>query len=167
VENNLMGYSLTAFLGHQKPIQQAQILLNAPVMIALPQSVYLIPVILTAKHSLTEVLLYQESFYALPQDIVDIGLQASIAGRGRIAWLEAEFFGGMGHQALIMWERGEIVRGPKRSDSHKSNQSVFNQALRELGVKAQGMVDGRYRDEFETVELGQHRHTEDWLKQIT
>ncbi len=162
-----MAYNLTAFLGHQKPIQQAQILLNAPVIIALPQSVYLLPVILPSKRSLTEEPLYQDSFYELPQYIVDIGLQASIAGRGRIAWLEAEFFGGVGHQAIIVWEKGEIVRGPKRSDSHKSNQSVFNQALRELGIKAEGIVDGRYHDEFETVELGRHRDTEDWLKQIT
>jgi hypothetical protein len=43
-------------------------------------------------------------------------------------------------------------------DRASSQHWAFNQALRQLGV-----TRGAAFDEFEAVNLGRHRHTEDWL----
>jgi hypothetical protein len=72
----------------------------------------------------------------------------------RLAYVEAEYFGGEGDQASIVWEAGSIVSGP----SH--GQNAINDALRCLGVQA---APGK--DEFDTVGLGQWRSTEEWSAQ--
>ena len=70
-----------------------------------------------------------------------------------IAYIEAEIFGGIGAQAHVIFDRGAAL-GPA-----VVSQFAINEALRALGVKASGVFD-----EFEAVGLGQHRHTDEWLK---
>ncbi len=43
------------------------------------------------------------------------------------------------------------------ADPASSPQGAFNQALRQLGVDR-----GEAFDEFDALNLGKHRHTEDW-----
>ena len=69
-----------------------------------------------------------------------------------VAYLAAEFFGGVGKQFSIVWSGGEIVLGPQRAPD------AINQALRLLGVK---VIEDR--DEFDSVGLGRHRHTDQWV----
>jgi hypothetical protein len=71
---------------------------------------------------------------------------------GCVSYIAAEYFGGSGGQFAIVWSGGEIVLGPLREPD------AINQALRLLGVTA---IDGQ--DEFDTIGLGRHRHTHEWV----
>lgn len=71
----------------------------------------------------------------------------------RLAYVEAEIFGGDGTQAAWLLESGNEVRKPFK------HRSAINDALRWLGV-----LKGNARDEFESIQLGRHRNTSDWIK---
>jgi hypothetical protein len=73
-------------------------------------------------------------------------------------------FGGTGTQAMVAWRDGEVWAGPATTefswpppDPASSPHWAFNQALRKLGVDR-----GEALDEFEALNLGKHRHTENW-----
>jgi hypothetical protein len=72
--------------------------------------------------------------------------------RGPVGYVVAEYFGGDGGQFSIVWSGGEIVLEPLRQSD------AINQALRLLGIVS---VDGM--DEFDTIGLGRHRHTHEWV----
>jgi hypothetical protein len=63
--------------------------------------------------------------------------------RDPVAYIVAEYFGGVGNQFSIVWSGGEIVLGPLRQPD------AINQALRLLGIVAS---DGM--DEFDAVGEG-------------
>ena len=87
----------------------------------------------------------------LPQSIADLCFRLS--ARGRIAYLEAEIFGGTGLQATVLAEGGVVSRGPI------VQRDAINLALRAiLGVSAAGCID-----EFQALDLGGSRHTDEWL----
>jgi hypothetical protein len=69
-----------------------------------------------------------------------------------VAYVEAEFFGGLGGQSAIVWESGKRILGPVHAGD------AINRALRSLGINPDGA-----HDEFDAVDLGRHRHTADWL----
>jgi len=77
----------------------------------------------------------------------------SLASReGRIAYVEAEYFGGTGTQASMLWESGQAVGAPTVGDH------AINAALHALGVVAEGS------DEFDALGLGRFRNVDDWVK---
>lgn len=69
-----------------------------------------------------------------------------------VAYIEAEFHGGAGAQSSIAWTNNCVSFGPEHSGD------AINKVLRHLGVQAIGLAD-----EFDTLGLGHHRHTERWL----
>ena len=72
-----------------------------------------------------------------------------------LAYVEAQYAGIYGGgQIVIVWKNGE-----RKYVSEYANGTI-NQVLKEFGVKKEA---GKY-DEFETVNLGLHRETKDWLK---
>lgn len=80
---------------------------------------------------------------------------------GPVAYVEADFFGGVGTQSAQVWDRGAVVLGPVCTavgEPDPALGSPISQALRKLGV-----VRGDHFDEFDAVGLGRHRRTEDWL----
>jgi len=92
-------------------------------------------------------------FWALPK-----GFERTLAEwsrRGRVAYVEAEFFGGNGGQVAAVWEGGKLVFGPTEDDTPLS---PISQALRRMGATAPGGGD-----EFDALGLGRERLTEDWL----
>lgn len=86
----------------------------------------------------------------LPSALQD--LCSSLATNGPIAYVEAEFFGGVGRQAAVLFHHGGGYDGPL------FGSDTINQCLRQLGVVA---IPGS--DEFDTVGLGMHRETDAWL----
>jgi len=72
-----------------------------------------------------------------------------LSQNGLVAYVEATFTGGYGGHETMMWEKGEIVDGPGHD---------ISTVLRRLGVVR---ISGR--DEFDTVGLGRHRSTRQWL----
>ncbi len=78
-------------------------------------------------------------------------LCAELSSRGRIAYVEAESFGGQGEQAALLAEDGKLVGEPNVF------LNAINGALSFIGVK-----QGDAHDEFDAVGLGRERDTEQW-----
>lgn len=76
----------------------------------------------------------------------------SLSDGARAAYIEAEFFGGEGMQVSMVFENGKII-----SDAVVSKNAI-NLALQFLGVTKSSSFD-----EFETLGLGKHRDTEQWI----
>jgi hypothetical protein len=84
---------------------------------------------------------------------------AACSARGPVAYVEAEYFGGVGTQAALVWDSESMVLGPfEGEDGSLPGGSPISQALRRLGA-----VRGDHFDEFEAVGLGRHRDTDDWI----
>ena len=76
----------------------------------------------------------------------------AISASAPAAYIEAEFFGGVGGQGSAVWARGEQLLAPTH------DTEAINIALRLLGISR-----GASHDEFEAVGLPRHRHTSGWL----
>jgi hypothetical protein len=74
-----------------------------------------------------------------------------------IMYFETEYFGGVGAQRAAVFAGGALVYGPASAES-----GPINEALTVLGV----VVTPPAADAFDTVGLGQYRHTEDWLESL-
>jgi hypothetical protein len=70
---------------------------------------------------------------------------------GMIGYIEVEYWGGMGTQLVYGWNNGALVYPTEQ-------ESKLNGLLALLGVKRSAEVD-----EWDTVGMGRHRHTEEWL----
>ncbi|WP_326556592.1 hypothetical protein [Micromonospora sp. NBC_01796] len=93
---------------------------------------------------------------------------------GPVAYVEAEYFGGVGTQCAAVWHGGTLVYGPcaepplpRTRDEPlgrrtASTRSPISAALHRLGV-----VRGEHDDEFAAVGLGRHRDLDDWLDSAT
>lgn len=82
----------------------------------------------------------------------ELGKLVGILNEPQLVYIEAEFFGGAGDQAAVVWNNEKIILGPL------IEANAINNALRAIGVKL-----GNFKDEFEALGLGKHRHEEDWL----
>lgn len=82
----------------------------------------------------------------------------------RCAYLEADFWGGFGMQASLVWEQGRIASGPEISSG------AINAALRRMGIDDGAptilygwpLIPGE--DPFDMVGLGRHRSVGGWLQ---
>ena len=96
-----------------------------------------------------------EVWWGLVARVEDVARAASVAGP--VAYVEAEYFGGTGSQAAVVYRHGLVEVGPLSSDGPPGRSSPINAVLRHLGVTAP-----RGQDEFEALALGRHRHVEHW-----
>ncbi len=145
-----MGYFLDAIVGpeaalraHAKPFKKSRI-------VRLGNGLALIP--------MTEELHLEMSggkpMGAYNQVVECLSKWVQTASKGQfVAYVQAGFFGGQGTQSAIVWKDGKGTLGPMTSFD------AINQALKQMGVVAQPG-----KDEFDTVGLGRHRDTEDWIK---
>ncbi|SES88496.1 hypothetical protein [Paenibacillus sp. NFR01] len=70
----------------------------------------------------------------------------------RTAFIEAEYFGGVGSQNSMVWDNQKVI-------FHETlTEHAINRALKLLGVNSDNN-----KDEFDTVGLGRHRFVEDWI----
>ncbi|MGW4948193.1 hypothetical protein ACWEOZ_42135 [Actinoplanes sp. NPDC004185] len=98
-------------------------------------------------------------FWKLPAGF-EHGLAARSAA-GPVAYVEAEFFGGVGTQRAALWRGGRLALGPLSvgEDEHFAPAgSPISQVLARLGVSP-----GEHHDEFDAAGLGRHRDTGDWI----
>jgi hypothetical protein len=71
-----------------------------------------------------------------------------------VAYLEAEYFGGVGAQSAIVWDKSNLTLGPLSGEA-----GPINKALQFLGAQAVGV-----QDEFDSIGLGRNRSTENWIE---
>ncbi|MFG2454750.1 hypothetical protein ACGFSG_35870 [Streptomyces sp. NPDC048512] len=101
-------------------------------------------------------------FWRLPGGFDTLLAQWSAAGP--IAYVEAEYFGGVGEQRAAVWADGSLSLGPLDEPSEKRFSrpvSPISQALRRLGAR-RTLGD----DEFGSVGLDRHRTNEDWISNV-
>ncbi|MEU6111296.1 hypothetical protein ABZ853_23165 [Streptomyces albidoflavus] len=98
-------------------------------------------------------------FWRLPEGFDTLLAQWSAAGP--IAYVEAEYFGGVGEQRAAVWADGALALGPLDEPTGKRFSravSPISEAMRRLGARRS--LD---EDEFEAVGLSRHRSNEDWI----
>lgn len=76
-----------------------------------------------------------------------------LIGDKKIAYIEAEYFGGQGGQIAIIWKNN------KREKVLEYGQDKINEVLKDFGVIAE-----KGQDEFLTLGFGRRRQTIEWLE---
>lgn len=93
------------------------------------------------------------------------GLLANTSRSGPLAYVEAEYFGGVGEQHAAVWDGGALVLGPISigfREAIPAQGTAISRALRRIGVTGADET----RDEFDVVGLRTHRRLEDWLPDL-
>ncbi|MDX3797756.1 hypothetical protein [Streptomyces sp. AK04-3B] len=155
-----MSYDLQAVIAGEEVLNAASRVLSAARVASLGQGVSLMP--------MTDALFDSVSeggdtgalgFWRLPGGFAKTLADWSTAGP--VAYVEAEYFGGVGEQQAVVWDGGTIVLGPLQvPEGHPFPPagSAISQALRRLGVVADAG-----EDEFTALGLERHRHGEGWI----
>jgi hypothetical protein len=149
-----MAYTLQAVVGRASVVRAT--CGDLPV-VALAQDVIMIPLTTAVRSACGEIPflpLTDEGRDTIPDPLKV--LCSRLSAHGRVAYLEAEFFGGDGTQAMFLAEHGSVIAGPK-VDPH-----AINEALQALGVRSDS-----HHDEFDAIDLGRHRGIDDWMPATT
>ena len=153
-----MGHTIEAFILPQALASAALLEMPGARTIPLPQGLCLVPVTDQVFDDLRE--RYpevldppSEEFWMLSGPL--IRAVENISLHGVIAYVETDYFGGVGDQAAAVWENGKQCLAPAKSEKI----GPINRALRFLGVRAESP-----RDEFDSIGLGTHRNNEAWLR---
>ncbi|MET9104975.1 hypothetical protein [Streptomyces zhihengii] len=98
------------------------------------------------------------AFWRLPAGFDEVLVDWSRTGS--VAYVEAEYFGGVGEENAAVWRDGELVLGPLHlveGELAPTEGSPVCQALRALGISA------GEDDEFTAVGLDAHRNNDGWV----
>lgn len=144
-----MAYTLQALIGDEFVIRTA--VPSDGVVVRLPQAKAMVPLSkrMRQDHDIPCLPLTDEGVVVLPESIALV--VESMAKSGKVAYVEAEFFGGTGTQACVTWDVTGQVSQPM------VDESAINAALKFLGVRIED-----HQDEFDALGLGRCRTTEDW-----
>jgi hypothetical protein len=147
-----MGYTLQAIVGHTTVLEGVH---GDLPLVALGEGMAMIPLsesIRSGVGGIPFLPFTDEGIEFIPKALEELCKRLSAAGR--VAYLEAELFGGDGTQAMFLLDHELLVQGPVVAPD------AINQALRALGVHIH-----HHRDEFEAVGLGRHRNVESWIQE--
>ena len=145
-----MGHCVRAIIGAHKDIQRIENDWFAK-EIKLPQGYGMI--------FLTDVLLddigelFESANESSDPETVTSYLLQNYSFHTKLAYIEADYFGGIGTQSGILYENGNIGIPPC------SGKGAINILLRELGVWRE--VN---KDEFDSLNLGIYRRMDKWIK---
>jgi hypothetical protein len=93
--------------------------------------------------------------------LMNVAVRASVDGP--IAYVEADYAGGKGSQASIVWKNKKILFGPHYEGigplpgGDDLRDMPINSALRILGAQR-----GQHKDTFEALGLAEYQRTEEW-----
>jgi hypothetical protein len=160
-----MAYELQAVIAQQSHLPENWEGLSVHTII-LEQGFVLIP--LTDK--LFDELVTKDSDEQLVLDFLKLTSEVQIwlsklSKGGKVAYLEADYFGGTGSQSACVYENGKVTLEPFSTNNENPESSLplgqhaINIALRHVGVLT---VSGH--DEFDSIGLGKCRFTNNWLK---
>ena len=159
-----MAYTISALIAPED-ILNASIVSNSPMrVVALSQNFGLIPITKAVQQprDVKDMIGFDEEypFHHLSDSVRKFALNVSFADR--IAYVEAEFFGGIGYQSAVVWENGNAILGPFLAQNLPRREMPINRVLRKLGVQT-----AEEMDEFDTLRLGRYRHTDQWVTTTT
>lgn len=89
-------------------------------------------------------------FWGLTNNLAQLACDASALGL--VAYIETDYFGGVGTQGAAVWKHETLLQEPATG-----TKGTINLALRTIGLAADIGLD-----EFDTLGLGQVRHTSDF-----
>ncbi|WP_229400787.1 hypothetical protein [Micromonospora okii] len=162
-----MGYQLSAVVADVELLRERTVDLDHAVLAALRQDFALLPVTPQLVEELTGALpdfvagdLGPDRPFELVLSPALAGLFAGWSRLGPVAYLEAEFSGGVGHQAAVVWLAGAVSWGPRFDavlDAPREQWPV-NAALVRIGAEP-----GPWIDPFAELGLHLERNTDGWL----
>lgn len=92
----------------------------------------------------------------------DMDFAARASKGAAVAYVETEYFGGVGDQSAVLWKGGQLALGPLTMDSASAGRPrslwPINAVLRGLGIRIE--PENAF-DEFEAFGLGLYRSHDD------
>lgn len=157
-----MGYVIEGVIGPAASLRAGRGFVHA-VVVALAQELYLLPMTASLFDELSRGDAVDPRFAqcrGFPSGFDTMLAEWSM--RAPVAYVEADFHGGIGKQFAAVWQGGELVLGPlldgEDAPPATVRRSAISQALHRLGARKY-----EYIDEFDAIGLGRHRHVDDWL----
>lgn len=150
-----MGYNLKAFIGQVENLGSVTARFKNAKLISLTQQIALIPM---TGDLFNEINGYRANNNIDGYEYLTTNIELEILKTihtGLIAYIEVEYFGGIGVQNGILWKNG------KRKLEHSGPKDAVNSILQQFGI-----TRSKSRDEFDTVGLNRHRYTEDWIEGV-
>ncbi|MFC8201534.1 hypothetical protein ACFUTV_40005 [Streptomyces sp. NPDC057298] len=159
-----MGYELQAVIAADELLRVASREIPGTRVVSLQQGLSLMPMTDEVFDAVTDGSDGGDlGFWKLPGGFET--LLAKWSSAGPIAYVEAEYFGGVGEQRAAAWAGGSLALGPlDKPEKKRFSRAVspISQALRRFGErKSLG------EDEFDAVGLDRHRNNEDWISSST
>ncbi len=160
-----MSYVLSAFIAQRAVLEKVVSGVHQARIADLPQGFGMVPYRRALQEELSSASPENKEstlseFWDLSAQSVGWVQKASLSGQ--IAYLEIDLFGGVGERAAAVWEQGQLKWGPERNqsgDKVELRENATNRALRIIGVQ----VNNEY-DEFDALELGRYRRTDEWTE---
>lgn len=162
-----MSYQLSAVVADVELLREQTADLDHAVLAALRQDFALLPVTPQLVEELTGALPDFHPEEPTVEQPFELVLSPALSGlldrwsrRGPVAYLEAEFAGGLGRQASAVWLGGRLSWGPRFDSAFTLPREEWpiNAALVRLGAEP-----GRWLDPFAELGLHLERHTAGWL----
>jgi hypothetical protein len=166
-----MTYVLHALIAQEHVLDSLAARFQNAHVVRLKQGIALVPVTEVLQEEIDGGRLPQSSdantmFYELSNALECVCIDCS--ANGAVAYVEIEYFGGLGFQTTAVWDAGDIIFGPYKAGDEPGEPNMVmnpplsempcNKALRLLGVKSR-----QGKDEFATVGLDTRRRTEQWI----
>ena len=159
-----MGYYVTGFIVAREGSRQVLEAHSSLGAVPLEQGL-----VLPLTQEIVDSIVTANQFEPLPQfQYLNESLSAFLAKISLLCpvlYFATEYFRGMGAQTAMVFEKGNVVFGPRThsTDDGKSDLTPVSEALQVLGVKKPPY----HFDEFDCVGLGRYRdNNEDWLSSI-
>lgn len=147
-----MGHCVRAIIGAHKVVQRIENDWYAK-EINLPQGYGMIFLTDALLDNIAE--LFESANESSTPDAVTNFLLQEYSFHTKLAYIETDYFGGIGTQSGILYENGNISIPPC------SGEGAINSLLRELGVWCE--VN---KDEFDSLNLGIYRRMDKWIKSL-
>lgn len=148
-----MGYTLCALIGRTHSLEPLLRAIPQAVLVELTQGFSLIPLLDEVIDAVTKCEPSEAlpPFYYLTSQFEAQVLR--LIGNEVVGYLEADYFGGEGQQAAVLWQgkQPHFVVGPE--------YGAINAVLYHLGVRRTSPE----QDEFDTLDLRRHRYTDEWV----
>lgn len=90
----------------------------------------------------------------------DMAFAAAASAAGPLAYLETNYFGGMGFQSAALWNGGRLVIRPSKLNVALDGPVAWSERPINRVLAAMGVVRVEARDEFDSFGLGFYRSNE-------
>jgi len=145
-----MAYAIEAIIAKMDTLKKANIEMDIVILL---YDIGMLPLTHENRNSLHIECLLLENYQEIFVDKKLDGLGKTISEFGKVAFIQADFFGGGGSQACMVWENGNRIR-------LEVGNYAINHAIKEIDVN----IGCAGKDEFDCLELGRFRHTYKWAE---